>query len=373
MTRQRQERLIILRFMLQDKSLTLARSSQSPHFDASAPAVSAEVLPYVSVVIPCLNEERFIEKVLENLAPQYNSGRYEIIVVDGMSVDKTRMVVSEFMARHRNVQVRLVDNPARNIPAGLNRGIAQARGDVIVRMDAHSIPSENYVRRCVELLSNPNVSVVGMPWRIRASADTLTARAIALAVAHPFGIGDAKYRLPDLSAPQFVDTVPFGVFRKSLWQDLGGFNEELLANEDYDFHYRVRYLGGRILLDTSGHCVYFARATIRDLASQYFRYGNWKSQMVKLHPRSIRWRQLVAPAFVSSIFLLMALSFWSALALWALLMVVATYTLLSLISAFQLARREGALSIVPIISLAFSVIHTAWGSGFLIGLVRPPR
>lgn len=359
--------------MLQDKTSTLARSSQQAHTEAEALVVPVDTLPYVSVVIPCRNEERFIGKVLESLASQYDGERYEIIVVDGMSVDKTREMVLEFMTRHPDVQVRLVDNPARNIPAALNMGIEQARGDVIVRMDAHSMPSENYVRRCVELLSNPNVSVVGMSSRIRASADTLTARAIALAVAHPFGIGNAKYRLPDLSSTQFVDTVPFGAFRKELWQKLGGFNEDLLANEDYDFHYRVRQRGGRILLDPSEHSIYFARATIKDLAKQYFRYGSWKAQMIKLHPRSIRWRHLVAPAFVASIALATALSFWWTQALWVLLLIVISYTLLSSFFAFQLSQGGQNLRLIPTIFLAFLVIHSAWGGSFLLGLVRAPR
>jgi len=233
------------------------RAGQAEH----APPAHGE-LPFVSIVIPCFNEERFIFKVLENLAGQYQPGRSEIIVVDGRSTDGTRERVAEFKRAYPNLPVRLVDNPARNIPAGVNLGIEEARGDVIVRMDAHSLPSANYVRRCVEQLGGgaagegeEEVAVVGMPWRIQPGAETRAARAIALAVAHPFGIGDAKYRMPERAgaAAEFVDTVPFGVFRKSLWREVGGFNERLLANEDYDFHYRIRERGGRILLDTSGH------------------------------------------------------------------------------------------------------------------------
>ncbi len=340
----------------------------APHLDSSIHSV-----PFVSVVIPCYNEERFIGKVLSNLAAQYKREQYEIIIVDGMSSDKTREAVAEFIASNPEIQVRLIDNPARNIPTGLNTGIRDARGDIIVRMDAHSVPSDNYVRRCVELLDGSDIAVVGMPWVIRPGADTSTARAIALAVAHPFGIGDAKYRLSGLPS-QFVDTVPFGAFRKSLWRELGGFNEDLLANEDYDFHYRVRRQNGRILLDTAGHCSYFARSTIKDLAIQYFRYGSWKAQMVKLHPRSIRWRQLVAPAFVSSLILLTALGPWWTPALWALLAIVGSYTALAFYFSFKLSQRGGAFSLIPLISLAFLAIHTAWGSSFLLGLLRrPPR
>ncbi len=336
---------------------------------AARPPASGE-LPFVSVVIPCFNEERYIQKVLENLAGQYAPARSEIIVVDGRSTDRTRERVAEFGEAHPGLQVRLVDNPVRHIPAGVNLGIKEARGEIIVRMDAHSVPSSNYVRRCVEQLGA--AEVVGMPWRIQPGAETLAARAIALAVAHPFGIGDAKYRLPGRAVTELVDTVPFGVFRKSLWAEVGGFNERLLANEDYDFHYRIRKRGGRILLDTSGHSLYFARPTIKELARQYFRYGTWKAQMIKLHPRSLRLRQLVAPAFVASVISTALVGFWWRPAWLALLAVVVPYVLLSLVCALQLASRERELRLTPIISFIFLVIHVTWGSSFLLGLLRSP-
>jgi succinoglycan biosynthesis protein ExoA len=335
-------------------------------------ADSSTEIATVSVIIPCYNEERFIGKVLGNLTGQYDQGRYEIVVVDGMSSDKTRELVAKFAASISGVEVRLVDNPARNIPVALNTGIREARGDIIVRMDAHSIPSNNYVRRCVELLNNSNIAVVGMPWVIMPGDDTLTACAIALAVSHPFGIGDAKYRLAG-ERSQYVDTVPFGAFRKTLWHELGGFNEELLANEDYEFNYRVRRREGRIMLDTAEHCAYFARVTIKDLAIQYFRYGSWKAQMVKLHPSSIRWRQLVAPAFFSSLVLLPVLGLWWTPALWTLFLIIGLYVALALYFALKLAQTAGRLSLMFPIFLVFFVIHAAWGSSFLLGLIRAPR
>jgi len=362
--------------MFEEQPAVKTSSSRRPVARASvAGGVPAPgELPFVSVVIPCFNEERFIGKVLENLAGQYAPARSEIIIVDGRSTDRTREAVAEFMRAYPNLRVRLVDNPARNIPAGVNLGINHARGDVIVRMDAHSIPSPNYVRHCVEQLAGAvEIAVVGMPWRIQPGAATATARAIALAVAHPFGIGDAKYRLPDRAATQFVDTVPFGVFRKSLWAEVGGFNEKLLANEDYDFHYRIRQRGGRILLDTSGHSLYFARPTIKLLAQQYFRYGTWKAQMVKLHPRSLRWRHLVAPAFVACVVMLAGLGLRWPAAWLALLLVVVPYTLLALLCAYQLSHRAREMRLMPIISLIFPVIHLTWGSSFLVGLLRGPR
>src|SRR5688572_11196165 len=149
----------------------------------------------VSVVIPCYNEERFIVKVLQQLVSQYDQDRYEIIVVDGLSSDRTRSLIEAFTRDNPTVLVRLVDNPARNIPTALNLGIAAARGDIIARMDAHAVPSAGYIRRCVEVLRHTDAAVVGASCRVQPGASTLIARAIACGVSHPFGVGDAKYRL----------------------------------------------------------------------------------------------------------------------------------------------------------------------------------
>ena len=326
----------------------------------------------VSVVIPCFNEQRFISTVLLNLANQYDRERYEIIVVDGNSTDRTRQVVNEFARSNPDLRVRIVHNPARHIPTALNLGIAAAVGEVIVRMDAHSVPSDGYVRRCVEHLSSSTVSVVGMPWHIKSGADSAVARSIALAVAHPFGIGDAQYRLQTV-APQIVDTVPFGAFKKSLWRELGGFNEDLLANEDYDFNYRVRKRGGQVLLDPAEHCDYYARSTVRKLAGQYSRYGHWKAQMIKLHPRSLRVRHLVAPSLVVYLLVFGLLSIWWSPAFWAFLAVLGAYVVLAAFFALSLASRAREWKLFPIIIASFFSIHGAWGLSFLRGLVTSGR
>jgi succinoglycan biosynthesis protein ExoA len=340
------------------------------------PKVAPGEVEFVSVVVPCYNEERFILKALDQLSEQYDSTHYEIIIVDGMSTDKTRELVSQFKTEHPELEVRLVDNPARNIPTALNLGVAAAKGDIIVRMDAHAVPSPGYVQRCVEVLhGNKQAGVVGMPCHVLPGAETLMAQAIASGVSHPFGIGDAKYRLQAGAAPQeAVDTVAFACFRKELWQDLDGFNESLLTNEDYDFNYRVRNSGRTVLLDRSGHCDYFARTTLGELATQYRRYGGWKARMVRLHPASIKLRHLVAPVFVLSLLVLTILGLlWYPLAL-LLGLEIGFYLVFALFCAWQVKRRTGAsLAIVLIMPLVFLTIHLTWGVNFLLGLVRQPK
>jgi len=329
----------------------------------------------VSVIIPCFNEERFIGNALEQLANQFESDRYEIIVVDGLSEDNSRVVIEDFKRHRPAVSVSLVENPARNIPTALNLGIAAAKGSVIARMDAHAAPSNGYIRRCVEVLQSSEVGAVGMPCLVRPGADTPIARAIAAAVSHPFGIGDAKYRLGSSGPPQeAVDTVAFACFRKSLWKELGGYNESLHTNEDYDFNYRVRRSGREVILDRGGHCDYFARTTLKALASQYQRYGGWKAEMIRLHPRSIKLRHLVAPLFVASIqALAIAGIFWTP-AWWLLLVEVITYLICATLAGLQAAKRSaGGLGMVLVMPVVFATIHLTWGSSFLMRLLRPAR
>ncbi len=352
---------------IQPDQSTVDHASLTPPVSASQETVS--------VVIPCYNEERYIDKVLANLAGQYETERYEIVVVDGMSEDGTRRVIAEFCKTHPEIQVTVVDNPDRHIPRALNLGIAAAKGEIVARMDAHAVASPGYVRRCVSVLRQNQVAVVGAPCRVCPGADTLLARAIAMAVSHPFGIGDATYRLregKELQEP--VDTVAFACFRKQLWQELGGFNEELLANEDYDFNFRVRARGQIVLLDRVEHCDYFARTTLGTLARQYFRYGGWKARMVRLHPGSIKLRQLVAPVFVLSLPLLFAAGvlfrpFW-----WLLAAELLCYLICALFFGWQVSRKaKGGVAMMLLMPAIFFTIHFTWGSSFLLGLIRPPR
>ncbi|NMD28018.1 MAG: glycosyltransferase family 2 protein, partial [Chloroflexi bacterium] len=230
------------------------------------------MMPKVSVIVPCRNEERTIRLLLEAIMGQsFPQEALEIIIADGMSTDSTRAVIAEFQATHPDLRLRVVDNPKRNIPAAVNAGIREAEGELLLRLDAHSVPHEEYIERCHAALMEGLADVVGGVWEIQPQENTWAARSIASAAAHPLAVGDAQYRYSKQAG--YVDTVPFGAFRRELVQRVGLYDESLLSNEDYEFNTRVRQAGGKIWLDPQIRCVYFARRNLKELASQYWRYG----------------------------------------------------------------------------------------------------
>ena len=327
--------------------------------------------PFVSIIVPCYNEEKTIHYLLSAVLQQtYPLGQMELIISDGMSVDGTKDVIEKFKNEHAGFNIRVVENLARTIPSGLNQAIRESRGELIIRLDAHSIPIPEYVERCVQAHQNHKGENVGGIWEIRPGDESWIAESISFAAAHPLGVGDAMYRLNAKEGA--VDTVPFGSFKRTLIKKIGFFDETLLANEDYEFNTRVRESGGVVWLDPSIRSAYFSRSTLNKLAVQYWRYGFWKFRMLKRYPHTLRWRQALPPLFVLSLFMLIVLSLFFVPAVYLLLaqifMYFAVLTLAGLKIAFE--KRKPFLSIG--LPLAISAMHLSWGTGFLWSGISSP-
>ncbi|MGB7218072.1 MAG: glycosyltransferase family 2 protein [Vicinamibacterales bacterium] len=318
----------------------------------------------VGVVIPCRNEARFVGELLDAIAMQ-DCRPDEVVVVDDGSVDGTAGVV-EARSR-RDPMIRMIPGPKRGIPAAVNAGVAALTTDIVARFDGHCCPARDYIARAARLIAQSDVGVVGGVWAIEPGAKSLEAEAIAIAGAHPLGSGGAAYRTAGGSVPTDVDTVPFGCFKRSLWKDIGGFDERLESNEDYDFNYRVRQRGLRVVLDPAIRCTYYARSTIGALARQYGRYGWWKARMLTRHPESIRWRQLIPALLVPG--LLAAAVGWlrGGGDVWGRLLVV--YTAVILIGAVHAAATRGRWPAVGWLAGSFVTIQVAWSAAFWASLI----
>lgn len=328
-------------------------------------------LPTVSIIIPCYNEQATIGAVLAAVYSQtYPRAALEVVIADALSEDRTREVIQEFSEHHPDLSLGVIDNPARSIPSGLNQAIRHARGEIFVRLDAHSVPIPEYVERCVALLESGRGDNVGGVWEIRPGAQTWIAESIAAAAAHPLGVGDASYRLN--ASAGAVDTVPFGSFRRALIEKIGMFDETLLSNEDYEFNARVRQSGRTVWLDPSIRSVYFARATLAKLAQQYWRYGFWKWRMLRRYPHTLRWRQALPPVFVLSLAGLFVLSCWVGLARLGLLVEILVYLAALGAAGVKAAIQKKKRFLVVGLPLAIVAMHVAWGAAFLWSMILTP-
>jgi succinoglycan biosynthesis protein ExoA len=320
--------------------------------------------PKVSVIVPCYNEQSTIRLLLEALCAQtFPRDDMEVVIADGMSQDGTRQAIAAFQRDFPELEVRVVDNTLRNIPAGLNRAIEASRGDLIVRLDAHSKPYPDYVQRCVRAHEAGLGDNIGGVWEIQPGASTWIARSIAVAASHPIGVGDAMYRLAASAAE--VDTVPFGSYRRALVERIGGYNESLLTNEDYEFNTRIRQANGRVWLDPSIRSVYFARSTFRELVRQYWRYGYWKWRMLRNFPGTVRWRQALPPLFVLSLIGLLLLSIFFPPASWLLVLELFLYFFVLLLAGLYAAIKQHKIYLLPGLPMSIAAMHVLWGSGFL--------
>lgn len=321
----------------------------------------------VSVVIPCLNEEETIEHVLRAIYHQnFPRESVQVVLADGGSTDQTLQKIEEFKKAHADLSIKLISNPLRHIPAALNAAIKAANGEIIIRMDAHSLPKPDYFSRCVQALVDGKGDNVGGKWEILAGANTWIARGIAVAAAHPLGVGDARYRIS--GQPGAVDTVPFGCYYRSLFDRMGFFDETLLTNEDYEFNTRIRQNGGTVWFDPEIVCQYFARSTLQDLVIQYWRYGFWKAKMVKRYPKTIKARQALPPLFVASLLALLVTGCFIKPVLYLFLTVFLLYVGIITLASIPAAIKSKDAALLVSVPLAIMTMHFTWGSGFLASL-----
>ena len=318
----------------------------------------------MTVVIPMRNEAGCIASCIESIrANALPAGvTIEVLVLDGDSTDDSAAMVANLAKR--DPRIRLLPNPDRLQAAAFNRGLAVARGQYLMRMDAHAWYEPDYIAECLRLLEHTGAGNVGGVQR--AEGTSWLTCAIAAAVSSRFAAGDAQYR--NATKPAFTDTVYLGAWRTATLRELGGMRADWAVNEDYEMNVRLRAAGGTVYLSPTIRSTYRVRNSLAKLARQYARYGFWKVRTLLEHPGSLRWRQLVAPAFVVSLvltpWLVSRFGAWGAthLALYAL----------ANVSASVIVARRSRVALLPALPVVFLIIHCSWGTGFLAGLAWWP-
>lgn len=320
--------------------------------------------PILSVVIPHRNDAAHIASCLRALAVQsYPADRFEVIVADGDSTDGSLEILRRWAAEHPNV--RVCRNPRRFTPFGLNEGTRNARGEVIVILGSHSEVPPDFLAESVRALEGSGADAAGGV--IEAIGLNPFAEAVAAAVSSPFGVGSVAFRQAEREG--FVDTVAFAAYRRSVFEHIGLFDEELIRDQDDEFNYRLRKHGGRIFLTPRIRTRYFTRASAAGLWRQYFDYGLWKVRVLQKHPSTMQPRQFVPPFSVGLAAALLVTAPFDLRALWIALPLAAAYGIGVIAASARAALRIGAGHFLRLL-LVFPILHFAYGTGFLLGLAR---
>ena len=326
---------------------------------------SPSSLQRVTVVLPCRNEASHISACLDSIiASAHPPERLEVLVIDGMSDDGTREIVEQYTAKYP--RLRLLDNPGRVVPTALNIGIRAATGDVIVRTDGHVVYPPEYIPRLVDALLAEGADNVGGCLITLPADGSPVAQAIAIAMAHPFGVGNAHFRIGAREARD-VDTVPFGCFRRSLFKRIGMFDEELVRNQDDEFNMRIIRSGGRVRLIPDVVCYYYARGSLRQAGRMFYQYGAFKPLVARKVGRIMTVRQLVPAGFVATLLgTALGSLLWPPFAVGGAA-IAAAYAFGAIGCAVPVARSHGIRCALALV-MTLPVVHASYGFGFLSGL-----
>jgi len=321
-------------------------------------------LPFVSLIVPMKNEELFIEKCLQSMVNQdYPTNRFEVIVFDGLSEDNSWEIAKKFNKVIENFL--LCSNPKVSQSSAWNAGIVIAKGKIIGIVSAHAELAEDYISNAVETLIRTGADLVGGP--TNAIAEGELSRAIAESLNSPFGVGDAQFHYTEKEIK--TDTVFMGLCWKSLYEKIGGFDEDMIRNQDDEFSYRLLKNGGRIICNPKIKSKYYSRSSLNGLWKQYFQYGFYKVRVLQKHPAQMRLRQFIPFLFI------MGLSFSVILSLihpfgWIILgLVTGSYLFLNIGFSVLIAKKQG-WKLLFYLPLAFIIMHVGYGVGFLMGLMK---
>lgn len=317
----------------------------------------------VSVVMPIYNEEKYIDKCIQSLLMQdYPRERMEWIFVDGMSTDSTRHRLETYRQQYSDV-VRLLDNPNKTASCAMNVGIATAVGRYIVRLDAHSCYAPDYISKCIYYLEETGAENVG--GILQTKAEGFVGGAISKMLSSKFGVGNSQFRTGGESG--YVDTVPFGAFRREVFTKYGGYDERLTRNEDNELNYRIRKNGGNVYQSQKIRLSYYCRDSIQGIARMAFQNGMWNIISMKLCPGAMGVRHFVPFAFVLSILVLSFMGMVHPVFLYGLCVEIGMYLTLDMLFSGRMAESKKEFVLLLIL---FPIFHITYGCGSVFGICK---
>ena len=329
----------------------------------------------ISIILPIRNEFDFISKTLDSIIEQdYPHATLEIIIADGMSDDGTRAIIEKYQENFHNIKI--VDNPERIVPTGFNRALSEAKGEIIIRIDGHSAIDKNYIDNCIKLLKYKVADCVGGATKHIAIGKI--GQVVNAVQSTMFGVGGVAFRT-DVTTGKFVDTLAFGAYNRKVFELIGGYDEELIRNQDDEFNFRLIQNGGKIWLDPSIKSVYYPRNNFKQLFKQYFQYGFYKVRVIQKRGGVASWRHLVPGTFILCLALSLIINLTANIK-WLFYLVLGSYCTANLIATSLEAFKQitnpkhrninySLISNIALLPVTFLTIHFSYGLSFLIGLV----
>lgn len=319
--------------------------------------------PTVSLLIAMHNEEKFIEGCLSSICKQnYSAEKIEVYILDGLSSDSSQEIVGRFIQGKEHYS--LLPNPKITQSAAWNLGIEKSKSNLIAIVSAHSVLASDYVSNAVETYLRTGADMVGGP--MTAFGEGGVAKAVSIATSNPFGVGGARFHYTDKE--EIVDTVYMGFCSRNLYVKIGGFDEEMVRNQDDELSYRILDHGGKIICNPAIKSQYYNRATLKSLWRQYFQYGLYKVRVLQKHPRQIRMRQFAPPAFVLALFCSVFLA--TSPFLRSLSLVIPLFYFFANLGISLLTASKRGWRSLPLLPIIFSILHLSYGFGFLVGLFK---
>ena len=306
----------------------------------------------------------FISDTLKSILNQKisNGWQFEILISDGGSTDGTLEIINTIILNNSNIH--LIDNPQKIVSTGFNLALNKAKGDIIIRVDGHSEIQKNYLEKCCNLLKETDADIVGGV--IETISSGLIGNAISIAQSSWFGVGGVKFRSNNLEKPDYVDTLAFGAHKREIFKDIGGYDEEMVCNQDDEFNHRALQAAKKIWIDPTIKTKYFARSSYLKLIKQYFNYGFYKVRGIQKRGGIVSIRHLIPSTFIVALIFTLIIGFFLQLP-WFSFSVVSLYLVFNLSASIYSAV---SISIIPLISLAFWILHFGYGLGFIWGLIR---
>lgn len=325
----------------------------------------------VSIICPVYNEEKFIERCIKSIVQQdYPQDSLEMLFIDGRSTDRTRAIIEELQRKYSNI--RLLDNAMKVVPYALNKGIKESTGDVVMRIDGHCSYPRNYVSELVKQLYELDADNVGGVWNTMPAKDTAVCHAVALASSHRFGVGGSMHKIGAKEIEE-ADTVPFGCYRREVFEKIGMFDTDLIRNQDDEFNGRLINRGGKIFLIPHVVIDYTARDSFAKMRKMYYQYGLFKPLVNKKLGAPATTRQFFPLLFVVGLVVGGMLSVFFPIIRCIYLAVLAIYFLIGLMFGCKEAVSRHKPALALLLPYTFLNIHICYGIGYLQGIFKVLR